>query len=305
MNSYDSFLHRLASYREWPLNFPSAYSLAETGLFYSGRSDEVHCYKCQCCISHWKEEDIPVERHKHAKPDCPLVASYSLPVLVTLPSSKSGLASSAAIPQHYITSVQPEPEPESSSATQQHYITSVQPEPELDEKVIRPTLPQQIVIEKSIEHVPVSCRKDPLTFENMSCSELQFADMNSEAERLCTFANWSYKHVLPEDLAKAGFFSLNIGDCVKCAFCDVVLKQWEAGDMPLEEHRKHKPNCRFVQGLYVGNIPIDTFTTVPGLPVNAHKCPDFSMPPSSTGKVESGKNSPVSCSHKSICLYLD
>jgi len=62
--------------------------------------------------------------------------------------------------------------------------------------------------------------------------------------------------VQPQDLAKAGFYYFDVGDVVRCVFCQISLKMWEPGDVPMNEHRKHSPNCPFVLQQDVGNVPI-------------------------------------------------
>ena len=57
-------------------------------------------------------------------------------------------------------------------------------------------------------------------------------------------------------LAAAGFYYPNWSDVVRCAFCEVQLDSWEVGDDVFEEYQRRSPSCRFVKGLFVGNIPI-------------------------------------------------
>lgn len=215
MNDYEHLFNRLASFKEWPLNFPVALALANAGLFYTGRVDEVCCYKCHCYINDWKDYDSPVERHKLASPHCPIVLTDSWPIL-------------------------------SEPAVTEPPIADFQPEEEENSEPVQPTSPQQ-------ENVP-----NPVSRHggNIISSDSQSLHMKSEAVRLRTFVGWFQMHVLPEDLAKEGFFSMNIGDCVKCAFCSGILKQWVPGDIPFIEHKKYYPGCPFVCGLPVGNIPI-------------------------------------------------
>ncbi len=81
--------------------------------------------------------------------------------------------------------------------------------------------------------------------------------MKSEAARLETFARWPKEAVITgESLAKAGFFYTLSADRVQCAFCELVVFNWEAGEDAMTEHILHFPRCRFVLGLNVGNIPI-------------------------------------------------
>ncbi|KAI8515095.1 Iap2p [Branchiostoma belcheri] len=82
------------------------------------------------------------------------------------------------------------------------------------------------------------------------------SEFTREQARLDTYRDWPRDcPVRPAELARAGFYSLRDGDRVRCFVCYRVLRQWCAGDDPLEEHRKHYPDCPFVKGEDVGNVP--------------------------------------------------
>ncbi|XP_078693584.1 baculoviral IAP repeat-containing protein 7-like isoform X2 [Branchiostoma floridae x Branchiostoma belcheri] len=82
------------------------------------------------------------------------------------------------------------------------------------------------------------------------------SEFTREQARLDTYRDWPRDcPVRPAELARAGFYSLHDGDRVRCFVCYRVLRQWCAGDDPLEEHRKHYPDCPFVKGEEVGNVP--------------------------------------------------
>ena len=69
-----------------------------------------------------------------------------------------------------------------------------------------------------------------------------------EADRLKTFENWSPSHCQkPEELVKAGFFSQNNGDRVRCFFCGGGLVSWEETDDPYKEHAKWFGRCKFIR----------------------------------------------------------
>ncbi|KAF5295946.1 hypothetical protein FQA39_LY12718 [Lamprigera yunnana] len=71
--------------------------------------------------------------------------------------------------------------------------------------------------------------------------------LTHEAVRLQTFTNWPVPEIVsPERLARAGFYYLKQLDKTKCAFCGGVIIQWETGDDPDVEHKRHFPNCSFV-----------------------------------------------------------
>ncbi len=81
--------------------------------------------------------------------------------------------------------------------------------------------------------------------------------MKSEEERLKTFDRWPNSEAIsPVELAKAGFFYFLSGDRVKCAFCNNTLRNWEAGDNAMTEHKRHFPRCPFVQDQDVGNVKL-------------------------------------------------
>uniref|UniRef100_A0A3B3Z775 E3 ubiquitin-protein ligase XIAP n=1 Tax=Periophthalmus magnuspinnatus TaxID=409849 RepID=A0A3B3Z775_9GOBI len=81
--------------------------------------------------------------------------------------------------------------------------------------------------------------------------------MRSEEARLQTFAQWpSSCPMRPSDLARAGFFSLRKDDHVQCFCCAGMIGAWEPEDDAWGEHEKHYPNCLFILGHDVGNIPL-------------------------------------------------
>uniref|UniRef100_A0A8C2JS08 E3 ubiquitin-protein ligase XIAP n=1 Tax=Cyprinus carpio TaxID=7962 RepID=A0A8C2JS08_CYPCA len=84
-------------------------------------------------------------------------------------------------------------------------------------------------------------------------------DMKREEDRLNTFSDWpADTPVKPEDLAAAGMYYLGTDDNVKCFCCGEQLAGWERGDEAWGEHAKHYPNCFFILGHDVGNVPLTT-----------------------------------------------
>lgn len=72
--------------------------------------------------------------------------------------------------------------------------------------------------------------------------------LKDEAVRLQTYVNWPVPEIVsPESLARAGFYYLKQNDRTKCAFCNGIVASWEQGDNPDREHRRHFPECSFVQ----------------------------------------------------------
>lgn len=81
--------------------------------------------------------------------------------------------------------------------------------------------------------------------------------LKDEKIRIRTFRKWplNINFMLIQDMAKYGFFYYNVQDCVQCAYCLGIIGNWMVGDDVAEEHARLMPNCPFVLGLPVGNIP--------------------------------------------------
>ena len=108
-----------------------------------------------------------------------------------------------------------------------------------------------------------------------------------EKYRLETFRKWPKEDVVKASLLAAdGFCYCGEGDRVECFFCEGVLRTWEPNDCPNEEHDRHFPQCPFVMGYDVGNIPIRF---------------DYRRKPE-LGKPSSIKNTKVLCNYIYILL---
>lgn len=91
---------------------------------------------------------------------------------------------------------------------------------------------------------------------HLQCSEIS-RSMKSEKNRLLTYIAWSNAYMNPKDLAKAGFYSTRYEDFVRCAFCNIEICRWEAGDNAMLEHQRWSNACPFVRFIDVGNIPLN------------------------------------------------
>ncbi|KAK3098726.1 hypothetical protein FSP39_022408 [Pinctada imbricata] len=116
-----------------------------------------------------------------------------------------------------------------------------------------------VILDKKLEDIV-----DGKTSNKADCSddnnEDSFNYYRAESYRLETFQNWPKQSIVTkEDLARHGFYYLKSGDRVKCAFCNVVLRDWAPGDNVETEHKRHSKRCPLVlQGLWgAQNIPYD------------------------------------------------
>jgi hypothetical protein len=96
--------------------------------------------------------------------------------------------------------------------------------------------------------------------------------LRRELFRLATFPDQWYhesKHELTKaKLAQAGFFYTGTEDRVQCAFCLVIIGDWEDDDIPGVEHRRHTLDatgeryrfCPLVANFPTGNVTRDPVT---------------------------------------------
>ncbi|XP_065183308.1 uncharacterized protein LOC135814159 [Sycon ciliatum] len=66
--------------------------------------------------------------------------------------------------------------------------------------------------------------------------------------RTATFHSWHTRvPISGEELADAGFFSLDVGDVVLCAYCQLEVRHWRPGQTAWGRHRQQSPGCEHVR----------------------------------------------------------
>ncbi|XP_226743.4 baculoviral IAP repeat-containing protein 1e isoform X1 [Rattus norvegicus] len=81
------------------------------------------------------------------------------------------------------------------------------------------------------------------------------AQMRSEAKRLKTFVTYdAFKSWTPQEMAAAGFYYTGVRHGVQCFCCSLILFGTSLRKVPIESHRKLRPQCEFLSGKDVGNI---------------------------------------------------
>uniref|UniRef100_A0A8C6QV16 RING-type E3 ubiquitin transferase n=1 Tax=Nannospalax galili TaxID=1026970 RepID=A0A8C6QV16_NANGA len=71
--------------------------------------------------------------------------------------------------------------------------------------------------------------------------------MSTEEARFLTYSVWPLSFLSPLELARAGFYYIGPGDRVACFACGGKLSNWEPKDDAMSEHRRHFPNCPFLE----------------------------------------------------------
>lgn len=99
--------------------------------------------------------------------------------------------------------------------------------------------------------------KDTVDNDNSTTPQTILPDYNFEDIRLTTYDDWQVPFISKNTLAKIGFYFLQDEDKVKCHFCKIIVKKWENGDNPIEEHLKWSPSCRLLRRRSTDNVPIN------------------------------------------------
>ncbi|KAF8774241.1 Apoptosis inhibitor IAP like protein [Argiope bruennichi] len=111
--------------------------------------------------------------------------------------------------------------------------------------------------------------KRAISDENARNQEL-FDVMKYEVNRLNSFTGkWPLCFIKPKDLAHNGFFYLQSEDKVQCAFCNVIIDDWNVGDKPVKKHMMKNPKCEFLMTADAGNVP---FSKPKPVAKNVSKC---------------------------------
>ncbi len=85
-------------------------------------------------------------------------------------------------------------------------------------------------------------------------------DWTSFENRLNSFINWPRQmKQKPEDMARAGFIYLNVGDTCKCFSCNVQVKSWESTDDPFGEHSRWSRDCNYLKMVGILKKPDNMF----------------------------------------------
>ncbi|KAK3915762.1 E3 ubiquitin-protein ligase IAP-3 [Frankliniella fusca] len=97
----------------------------------------------------------------------------------------------------------------------------------------------------------------PTTPENQVNPPETEEDYKSEEVRLKSYNGFpSAGLICIRSLAASGFWFTKRSDWVKCAFCEVSVGHWDVDDTAMSEHLRWSPDCPFLKGEEVGNIPL-------------------------------------------------
>ncbi|KAK6171479.1 hypothetical protein SNE40_019661 [Patella caerulea] len=266
---------RLKSFDEWPreaYDKARPMALAKDGFYYTGTEDIVKCFSCGVQKGQWAFRSKPNVEHQRLNPECMhLLGQDTRNISVYLPDPETRQTILTNLHERYCS----EDSPHSNSISQTEEISF-----RTNSNMDRPTnisrqntvmgqpsllvsqLPTSSSVNSDVINRSDSTGRRPVTQLSASLREGKVI-LWSEMARLQTFKNsWPHCSPSPNDLAKAGFSFTGSPDGVRCVFCKGILRNWQDVDIPMIEHRKHFPNCPFVCGHQVGNIPLDVRSAV-------------------------------------------
>ena len=229
-------LLRLATFSSWPATAKaSPVRLAKAGLYFNGQGDTTICFSCSSLFDTWTQGDDPFERHRRRNSNCP----------ITLGIDKENVPL-----QLY---------PVSTSSTS---LTSHDGNTDEDSTDSNAPEVQNILNESELlliyNSAYIRAKRRDVFQESPDISidrtKPDFDQLRRESVRLSTFHDWpTWTHAQPVELARDGFFFTGLDDRVQCAFCRRFLQSFLADSNPIDEHRKHSPDCSFLRNVTTGN----------------------------------------------------
>ena len=88
-------------------------------------------------------------------------------------------------------------------------------------------------------------------------SDSSTGGMHLEIYRLGSFKNWPrWSGMMPNRLARFGFFFTGVDDETECFNCGCRVKGWNEGDLPDVRHQRINSSCELLRGRGGQNVPL-------------------------------------------------
>ena len=238
--------HRICSFTNWPQKV-HVNDLVLAGFYYTGRADRVSCHVCGLVLEKWEPGDRPIEEHRRNSPRCALLRSLSgaaNPLSVAFEKAMDQPTMAARLATFWSW-------PSSSRVDVTMLAAAGFVYTGLQDKVQCCWCQGSLASWEDGDH-PWSehFRHFPLCFHVLrnAPTSILSSKMRLLSERQESFARWRCAVAINTPaMAEAGLFSCGKDDYARCHACGVTLSQWEAGDEPWSEHRRHSPLCPFLK----------------------------------------------------------
>ena len=277
-DQYKTYEERLETFRRWPgWAGVRPEDLAKEGFYYTGIRDEVRCISCEQLLRLWRPNEDIRQRHRRYSPNCNFIRSLESPHpgeeghMVPPHSPRHGLPetklfSDMRYEEKRLRSFQGFPSCPVQPAELAHagfYYTgrfdAVQcfschialrgwekgDTAEGEHRRHNPFCPflnrtdtTNVPIEESVSSTEAMQTMEPQPPQNAQFEHI----------RVASFKNWpSSAPVTADDLAEAGFYYVGERDAVCCFHCGVKIEQWVPGDVAIDEHLRHSPDCSYAR----------------------------------------------------------
>ncbi|XP_052106360.1 uncharacterized protein LOC127738903 isoform X2 [Mytilus californianus] len=226
---YIPFWKRRASFKNLPLDqtFFSLSEFAKSGFYYSKIDDCMRCFHCGIGLRDWEADDSPWFEHARWSRKCPYLQQKKGKGFV----DAVHLAITKFERQEDNTSTETVSKSESSNTD------NYPPTTQQSTSIISPTFTesQQQVLGEDQE-------------SSLGNNEVRFQDYKLLETRRASFKNWpaDRQFLCPIDLAECVFFYTNFGDCVRCFYCGIGLRNWETDDISWIEHARWSGKCPYL-----------------------------------------------------------
>jgi hypothetical protein len=220
----DYEVNRLSTFNHWPVDFINKDIAARIGYFYTMQSDIIKCQFCGIETFNFDRYDSLLEEHFQYSPICPLINREP-----TANHPICSIALDATLPAiQYL---------ERYRRLNGDYLAlagfSMQ-----SANAARIAQERREATKKNIP------RKDPENFLTSAAHN----DLKTTEQRLRTYKYWPIElHHKPEQLSEAGLFYTNLGDCIRCFHCDIILDKITKETDIWELHVERSPRCKFIE----------------------------------------------------------
>ena len=252
---------RLNTFKKWP-NWATVRPtvLARAGFYFTGKEDQVACFCCSGRLKYWAAGDSPLTEHRRFFPQCRFVTGQD--------STNVPLGEASEVPSggHCCR----------THKKSDHYSQLARRAAAGRDQFCGPTSLDNstpAVNGRLPQRGQYASLQYPVTNDTTLRAGLSMAtgggmhslnlkqqqDLKLESKRLASFTNWpNTAYGCPANLAKAGLYYLDIVDSVKCAFCNVILRDWNPDDDPVDVHLEFSPHCAFLKDARAaGNVSIE------------------------------------------------
>ena len=251
---------RLNTFKNWP-NWAAVWPtvLARAGFYCTGTEDQVACFCCSGRLKTWEAGASPLTEHRRFFPQCRFVSgqdSSNGPLGEASEVSSGGNWSRTNKKSDYCSQLA-----WGAAAERDQFCGPTSfghTTPAVSSRL--PQRGQYASLQYSATN-DTTLRAGPSMASGggrHSLSLKQQQERKLESKRVASFTNWpTTAYGCPANLAKAGLYYFDIADHVKCAFCNVTLRDWKPDDDPMQVHLKFSPHCAFLKDARAaGNVSI-------------------------------------------------